>query len=52
MTIEEALEAYKEKFGGLDYALLHMSDEKAIETVRKCLETGKPIQYEFNDMVV
>lgn len=51
MTIEEALEAYKEKFGYYDLALFHMSDEAAIKAVEKCLKTGKPIKYGQDEII-
>lgn len=41
MTREEALEAFKEKFGGYDVAMFSMDDKSLIEFVKKALETGE-----------
>ncbi len=41
MTAEEAIKAYKEKFGGLPWGLDSMGDEYIVAAVEKALKTGE-----------
>ena len=44
MKLEEALEAYKEKFDDVYplYCTMGMSDEETAEDVERCIESGEP----------
>jgi len=52
MTVEEAIEKYKKKFGGFPYySLQGASDEYIIKIVEEALRTGKePNFYDKNSL--
>lgn len=51
MTREEALKAFKEKFGGYDVAMFSMDDKSLIEFVKKALETGEWPKFDIEGAV-
>lgn len=52
MTEEQAINAYKERFGGFPYFLMMgASEEKIVEKVMKALESGEEIEAENDDYI-
>lgn len=49
MTREEAINAYMERFGGFPFMSARgFPDEVVIDMVKKALDTGEEISFEFN----
>lgn len=50
MSKDEVMKAYEEKFGGIpSFLLMGASDEYIVDTLTKCLETGKELEAEDPD---
>ena len=46
MTLEQVIEAYTEKFGGVPWEIIGgMPDDKIKEVLTKALETGKEVKF-------
>ena len=49
--VDEVIKAYEDKFGGYpSFLLMGADDEEIIKALSKCLETGKELEMDTDDV--